>query len=458
MTPETSRFLQGPFAPVTAEVTVFDLPVTGTLPAELNGCYLRNGPNPMGLDGPGQHWFVGAGMVHGVRLRAGRAEWYRNRWVRSRDVARALGESWPQGPVHADMDFAANTHIIRHAGRTLATVEAGALPYELDADLGTRGPSDFGGKLPGGFAAHTKVDPRTGELHAIAYFWAWDYVQHIIISADGDVVRTTNIPVPDGPMIHDFALTERYVVIFDLPVTFSMAAAGAGVTLPYTWNPDHRARVGLLSRDGSSSEVRWLEAEPCWIFHTLNAYDDEGGAVVVDVVQYEGAYDVSLLSGNGPVTLDRWTIDPAAGKVARRRLDDRLQEFPRVDERLLTRPHRYGYSAVIGEVSRATVSLSGDFADQAFANALLKHDLAKDSVEAHDFGRDATAGEAVFVPASPTSAEDDGYVMAFVHAPDRGATDLVILAAQDFTGDPVARIHLPARIPLGFHGSWLPDS
>jgi carotenoid cleavage dioxygenase-like enzyme len=456
MTLENSRFLQGPFAPVTAEVTAFDLSVTGTLPPELNGCYLRNGPNPMGLDGPGQHWFVGAGMVHGVRLRDGRAEWYRNRWVRSRQVAETLGESWRPGPVHAGSDFAANTHIIRHAGRTLATVEAGALPYELDAELGTQGPYDFGGKLPGGFAAHTKLDPQTGELHAIAYFWGWDYVQHIIISADGDVVRTTNIPVPDGPMIHDFALTEKYVVIFDLPVTFSMTAAASGAALPYTWNPNHQARVGLLSRDGSSSEVRWLEAEPCWIFHTLNAYDD-GSAVVVDVVQYEGAYDVSLLTGRGPVTLDRWTIDPAAGKVLRRRLDDRLQEFPRIDERLLSRPHRYGYSAVIGEVSRATVSLTGDFADQAFANALLKHDLLRDSVEAHEFGPDATAGEAVFIPASPTAAEDDGYVMAFVHAPDRGAADLVILAAQDFGGEPVARIHLPARIPLGFHGSWLPD-
>jgi carotenoid cleavage dioxygenase-like enzyme len=454
--PEKSRFLQGSFAPVTDEVTAFDLPVTGTIPAELSGRYLRNGPNPLGLDDPGYHWFIGAGMVHGVRLRDGRAEWYRNRWVRSRRVAEALGESWAQGPVHAGSDFAANTHIIRHAGRTLATVEAGALPYQLDADLDTLGPYDFGGKLPGGFAAHTKVDPLTGELHAIAYFWGWDYIQHIVVTPDGHVIAADNIPVPDGPMIHDFALTEKYVVLFDLPVTFSMDAAAAGVQLPYTWNANHQARVGLLSRDGSSPEVRWFEAEPCWIFHMLNAYDD-GSTVVVDVVQYAGAYDVSLLSGDGPLTLDRWTIDLAAGKVLRRRLDDRPQEFPRVDERLLSRPHRYGYSAAIGEVNRAVISMNGDFGDQAFGNALLKRDLARDSVEAHEFGPDATAGEAVFVAASPMAAEDEGYVMSFVHDPDRGAADLVILAAQDFSGEPVARIHLPARIPLGFHGSWIPD-
>ena len=110
--PADNRFLEGSFAPVTEEITAFDLPVTGRLPAELSGRYLRNGPNPLGLDDPNYHWFLGAGMVHGVRLRDGRAEWYRNRWVRSKAVAAARGEQWPGGPVHENMDFAANTHII----------------------------------------------------------------------------------------------------------------------------------------------------------------------------------------------------------------------------------------------------------------------------------------------------------------------------------------------------------
>ena len=201
-------------------------------------------------------------MVHGVRLRDGRAEWYRNRWVRSRQVAAALGEKWPGGPVHDDSDFAANTHIIRHAGRVLATVEAGPLPYQLTDELETVGPCDFGGKLPGGYAAHTKLDRRTGELHAIAYYWAWDYVQHVVIDAAGQVIRTANIPVPDGPMMHDFALTGRYVVLFDLPVTFSMDAVSAGRRLPYTWNAAHQARVGLLPRSGPATSVRWFEVEP----------------------------------------------------------------------------------------------------------------------------------------------------------------------------------------------------
>jgi len=452
-----NRFLEGSFAPVTEEVTAFDLPVTGQVPAGLSGHYLRNGPNPLGLDDPHYHWFLGAGMVHGVRLRDGKAEWYRNRWVRSKAVAAAHSQQWPGGPVHENMDFAANTHIIAHGGRTLATVEAGPLPYEMSDELDTIGPCDFSGTLPGGFAAHTKLDHATGELHAIAYFWAWDHVQHVVVDAGGKVTRTTDIPVADGPMMHDFALTSKYVVLLDLPVTFSLNAVTAGKELPYVWNPAHQARVGLLPRDGSTA-VRWIEIEPCWVFHCLNAYDDDSGRIVVDLCQYNQSFDVSTLwAAHGPVTLDRWTIDPAAGTVAQQRLDDRGQEFPRVDDRIISRPHRYGYSAVIGEVTRA-ITATGDFGDDAFTNALLRHDLARGTVEVHEFGRDATVGEAVFAPAAPDSAEDDGYLMAFVHNPDRGAADLVILAAQDFTSEPVARIHLPARIPLGFHGSWIPSS
>ena len=176
-------------------------------------------------------------------------------------------------------------------------------------------------------------------------------------------------------MMHDFALTATYVVLLDLPVTFSLDAVSAGLKLPYTWNPAHQARVGLLPRDNPSAGVRWFEVDPCWVFHTLNAYDDDG-RVVADLVRYDNAYDVSTLSGHGPLTLDRWIIDPAAGKVTQQRLDDRPQEFPRVDDRAISQPHRYGYSAVIGAVGRATVSPGGDFADDAFTNALLKHDLA----------------------------------------------------------------------------------
>jgi len=168
-----NRYLEGNYAPVSVEVTETALPVTGSLPDWLDGRYLRNGPNPMSADPATYHWFTGDGMVHGLRVRGGQAEWYRNRWVRNETVAAALGEKWPGGPVHGGFDFAANTNVIGHAGRTFAIVEAGSRPYELTDELDTIGVCDFDGTLPGGYTAHPKRDPRTGELHAVSYFFGW---------------------------------------------------------------------------------------------------------------------------------------------------------------------------------------------------------------------------------------------------------------------------------------------
>ncbi|MEV4113656.1 carotenoid oxygenase family protein [Nonomuraea sp. NPDC049695] len=446
----------GGFTPVTEEITAFDLEVTGRIPAELNGRYLRNGPNPLSLDDPSaSHLFLGEGMVHGVRLRDGRAEWYRNRWVRGGRVAERLGEPPRPGPVHEGMDFAANTHVIGLAGRTFALVEAGALPYELSYELDTIGRCDFDGGLPGGYAAHTHLDPVSGELHALAYFFGWDHHQHIVINPEGTVTQVRNIPIADAPMLHDFALTERYVVIYDLPVTFSMAHAERGVRLPYAWNDAHGARLGLMSRE--SGDVRWVDVDPCWVFHTLNAYDD-GDEVVVDVVRYPKRFVDARLDQGGLPTLDRWRIDPVAGKVRETRLDDRSQEFPRMDERRTGRPYRYGYTAAavdLDDVLRRTDTELEDLPDEAFDNTLIKHDLERGTAQSRQFGRGAYVGEPVFVASG--EAEDDGYVLAFVNNEARGAADLVILSAQDFTGEPVATVHLPARVPLGFHGSWIAD-
>jgi carotenoid cleavage dioxygenase len=154
--------------------------------------------------------------------------------VRSAEVAQAMGEPVRSGPVHADMDFAANTNVIGHAGRTFAIVEAGARPYELTYDLDTIGPTDFGGTLPGGYTAHPKRDPATGELHALSYYWGWgNLVQYTVVDPAGRVRKTVDVEVGGPVSVHDMSLTERYVVIYDLPVMFSMEDAMSGVRFPY---------------------------------------------------------------------------------------------------------------------------------------------------------------------------------------------------------------------------------
>jgi carotenoid cleavage dioxygenase len=440
----TNPYLLGNYAPVHEERTLLDLPVTGHLPVELDGRYLRNGPNPVTPPEPSTyHWFGGDGMVHGIRLRDGRADWYRNRFVRSAAVAAALGEQWHPGPVHADMDFAPNTNVIVHAGRTLALVEAGARPYELTGELETVGPTDLGGTLPGGYTAHPKRDPVSGELHAISYFWGWgNRVQYSVVGADGRVRKTVDVEVGGPISVHDMSLTERYAVIYDLPVVFDMDAAMGGAGFPYRWDPDYRARVGLLARDAEDgTAVEWFDVEPCYVFHPLNAYDD-GDQVVLDVVRHPRMFATHLLGPDeGKPTLDRWTVDVGAGKLREERLDDRGQEFPRVDERVVARRHRFGYTVGGGD---------------GYPGALLKHDLDQGTTEAREMG-DVIPGEAVFVPRAAGAGEDDGWLLTLAYDPARDASDLVVLDARDVRGEPHAVVHLPCRVPFGFHGNWVPE-
>jgi carotenoid cleavage dioxygenase len=444
MTTIGNRYLEGNYAPVSDEVTVSSLPVTGSLPEVLSGRYLRNGPNPLGTPEPSAyHWFTGTGMVHGIRIRDGRAEWYRNRFVRSAEVADALGEPVHPGPVHADMDFGPNTNVIGHAGRTFATVEAGPRPYELTYELDTIGPCDFGGTLPGGYTAHPKRDPASGELHAISYFWGWgNKVQYTVIDTGGLVRKVVDIDVGGPVSVHDMSITERFAVIYDLPVVFDMDMVLSGATFPYRWEPDYRARIGLLGRDGGAEGVSWFDVEPCYVFHPMNAYDD-GDRVVLDVVRHPRSFDTHRLGPDeGPPTLDRWTVDLVAGKVIEERIDDLGQEFPRVDERVVGRRHRYGYVGAFLE-------------DQ---DALVKHDLDRRTREVRPLRSGGGASEAVFVPAGEDAAEDDGWVLSLVYDADRDTSDLLVLNATDFTGEPQAVVHLPQRVPFGFHGNWVPDN
>jgi carotenoid cleavage dioxygenase len=441
-------YLKGNFAPVHEEVVAYDLPVTGSLPVELAGRYLRNGPNPIGpIDLRTHHWFVGTGMVHGVRLRDGKAEWYRNRYVRGDEVAAAQGLPPLPGLRHPMFGGASpNTNVIGHAGATWAIVESGGLPVQLDDELESIRYVDFDGAWPGSFSAHPKRDPVTGELHLVGYYWEWDHVKYVVVRADGSIRKVVEVPVPGRIMVHDVGITDSSILFFDLPVTFQLEALGEGYPFPYRWDPDYHSRVGVLPRDGDAGDVRWADVEPCYVFHPLNAYDLPDGRIVVDVARHPQMFATDF---NGPdegaPTLDRWTIDPSAGKVLEERLDDRGQEFPRVDERLVGKPHRYGYCASF-EAAPIT------------HGALVKHDFELGTTTTHAYGDGQASGEGVFIPRSDDAAEDDGWVMSLVYDAATDRSDLVILDAQNFAGEPVATVHLPRRVPYGFHGNWIPDA
>ena len=420
-------YLTGAMAPVTEEVTAFDLAVTGTLPAELDGRYLRNGPNPKDPDPASYHWFTGEGMVHGVRLRDGRAEWYRNRWT--------------MGP---GADFAPNTNVVGIGGRTFAIVEAGNPPVELGDELEPLAVNRFDDTLAGAYTAHPKVDPVTGLSHAVTYWWPEESVHYVVVGPDARVVHDAEIPVGDRPMVHDTAITETRVLVFDLPVTFDLDRATAGERLPYVWRPDRPARVGVLPLLGAPDDVVWCEAPHCYVFHPLNAYDLPDGRIVVDVVRWPKTFDVDDRRGPGELRtrLVRWTVDPATGSVTEDELSDRSQEFPRIHEGLVGRQHRFGYAATwaIGDV----------------AGGILKHDLVGGTSESWDPGATRSTGEAVFVPRAGATGEDEGWLLTYVYDAATESSDLVVLAADDLAAGPVASVHLPQRVPAGFHGNWVP--
>ncbi len=443
-------YLAGAFAPVSKEITVDDLNVTGTLPAELEGRWLRNGPNPIGeVDRASHHWFVGSAMVHGVRLRDGRAEWYRNRWVRSAESAAHLGEDPPTGPVFGTHLSAPNTNVGGFAGTTWALVEAGGMPCELTYELDTKYRNDFFGTLPAGYTAHPKFDPATGELHAVCYAYPdnADFVQYVVIGPDGRVKGTTEIAVPDMPMVHDMSLTENYAVIYDLPITVDIELAMQS-QFPFRWNPDHAARVGLMPRGGTSDQIIWCDAPMKYVFHPLNAYEDTNDDVIIDLCTYERTFSSDLKGpfGDLPPTLDRWTINPTSRKVSEQRIDDRAHEFPRHNPKVGLRQHRYGYTMLVGEDNDPTTGMT------------CKTDFVTGTTSLHDYGPGRTGAEPIFVPRADGVDEDDGWLMTVVYDAGRDTSDLVLVDARDMSAPPVATVQLPQRVPMGFHGNWVPDS
>ncbi len=448
MEERANPYLSGIHEPMDAELTLEDLAVTGTIPPELDGRYVRIGPNPGSPPNPAAyHWFTGDGMVHGVRLQGGNALWYRNRWIRSKVLEASAGMAAAPGPRNGDRDTV-NTNVLGHAGATWALVEAGGYPVRIDENLETVAYDPFGGTLKGSLSAHPHLDPETGEMHAICYEATdQNVIRHVVIDAGGKVVREEPITVEHGPSIHDCMITKNYVIILDLPVTFSMQRLIKGFSFPYAWNPNHKARVGLLPRRGKNDDVIWCDVAPCYVFHPCNGFEDADGRVILDVCAHESMFAESTQGPDSTsVPFERWTIDPGAKTVARKVLDRDSQEFPRPNEVLIGKPYRYAYTVALA---------NGGDASFLSQTRLFKQDLESGARQVHDFGTGRIPGEFVFVAKTGAVAEDDGWLIGYVVDVNTQTTDLAILDAARFEAPPVALVHVPHRIPPGFHGNWI---
>jgi carotenoid cleavage dioxygenase-like enzyme len=457
--------LSGNYLPVEREMDVTNLKViSGRIPRDLSGAYMRNGPNPRFKPIYYAYPMDGDGMVHAVYFDNGQAR-YRNRFVRTsgflteqragRAIYGSLTHPVPIDPklIGPDGDpgpikDGAFISVLSHGGHLLALDEATTC-YELTMDLDTIGEWKAGTDKPIDLGAHNRRHPKTGTLFTLAYSLRAPTVKFHEIDASGNVAKTFSIALAAPTMIHDFILTERHIVLLACPAIFDLQAAQSGKPL-LQWRPDLGTRIGLIALDGSSTE--WLDADPFFVFHFGNGFE-RSGHIIIDYVRHD-RLNLGYATANRKVpTLHRMNIDLASRKIADAEIANMVVEFPRVNDALNALPTRFVYLPTLTNTLQLANPPSATF------NTMLKVNTETGDIVSHDFGN-RVAGEATFVPrkANRSRSEDDGYLAIFAFDPVNRTSDLVLLDAAHIDAEPVAVIRMPQRVPQGLHGAWIPKA
>ncbi|MFM0592739.1 carotenoid oxygenase family protein [Paraburkholderia dilworthii] len=436
----------GATAPVVDEVDLIDLPVAGTLPPELNGVLMRNGPNPLSGRFAGNDvlsWWPEAAMLHAISFQQGRALRYCNRWARTK--------RWAQARDFADvspvLDTNPNVNVLVHGGEILALAEGGA-PLAITAGLATLGAARCHPGLMQGMTAHPKVDPRTGELMTFRAGWEKPWLRYGVTDAHGNTTVEMEIELPSRSpsMMHDMAITATRSILFDLNVAYDFSMLSRGYRMPLRWHDDRQARIGVMPRHGGA--MRWFDVTPCLIQHVVNAYDVGATTVVLDVVRYP---EFLRVSPGGAGFLDnplgvlwRYVIDLDRGTVVETPLDEAGIELPRINETRTGQPYRFLYA-----VEQPT---------NTDMRGVVRYDLEHGSQQRYAVPEGDQNSEPVFVPRPGATNEDDGWLLVCVYRQASDTSDVVILDGRQIDGDPIATVRLPRRIPAGFHGAWLPGN
>ncbi|MBP6852527.1 MAG: carotenoid oxygenase family protein [Rhodoferax sp.] len=457
--------LTGVYAPVLHELDLKDLElVKGSIPTDLNGVYLRAGPNARYAPNGRYHPFDGDGMVHAAHFDNGHLT-YRNRWVHTEgwvEEAQA-GQSTHygiretlKGRPDKRLKDTANTDLVGHRGRALALWYMSGDAYEIDPiTLETLGKSTAISTSGGKISAHAKVDEITEELMFFDYGNDAPYMHYGVVGADGALKHYVPIDLPGPRLPHDMAVTEHYSVLHDLPLFHDHDAMALG-RHKIQFHPELSSRFGVIARLGAADSIRWFSFTPCYLYHVVNAWE-EGDWVVMVGCRYMPALDAQ-----GNIDAQRtakdvaelvmharlwvWKMNMTTGETDEHVLNPHLNaEFPSYNGRLTGRKTRFGY--LVDHSETVTLQWSG----------IRKFDLdtGADLGAWSDDPQHSWYSEPWFAEADAPQAEDHGYVVVFQWNAALQRQTLDIFDARDIARGPVAQVALPQRLPAGFHACWI---
>lgn len=464
--PGEHPYLTGAWSPNFTEFTASDLEVVGQIPADIDGIYIRNTENPL-HDAIGvYHPFDGDGMLHAMSFKDGEVE-YRNRFIRTKgfEAEQEAGKSLWGGitmsaskykrdgwGAHGYLKDSSSTDVVVHAGEVLTTFWQCGEGYRLDPyTLEQLGTEDW---VPeGGISAHPKVDERTGELMFFNYTKEAPYQHYGVVDKHNKLVHYTPIPLPGPRLPHDMAFSENYSILIDLPMFWNEELL-ANDTHHVQYHPDMKTRFAILPRYGTADDVRWFEAEPTYVLHWANAFEDGDELVLYGYYQEDpsppplpgmpkpaGSLMAGIDMNSFKSKLYCWRFNLKTRETREHRVDDRNLEFGMFNQQYAGRKSRYNYS-VWGKPGWFLFS------------GLVKHDLETGESWSLPFGEERYGSEAPFVPRINATDEDDGYLVSFITDMKADRSECVLIDAKDIEAGPVCRIFLPERISSGTHATW----
>ncbi|XP_073150555.1 9-cis-epoxycarotenoid dioxygenase NCED1, chloroplastic-like [Henckelia pumila] len=468
--------IAGNFSPVPEQPVKRKLPVTGKIPDSIQGVYVRNGANPLFEPLAGHHLFDGDGMIHSVKISDGTASYAcrfteTQRLIQERDLGRpvfpkAIGELHGHSGIARLMLFyarglfklvdhkqgtgVANAGLVYFNNRLLAMSEDD-LPYNVrvdgDGDLKTVGRYGFNGQLKSPMIAHPKIDPVSGELFALSYdVIQKPYLKYFWFSRNGEKSEDVEIPISEPTMMHDFAITENFVVIPDQQVVFKLSEMIRGGS-PVAYDKKKVSRFGVLDKYAkSSSGIKWVEVPDCFCFHLWNAWEEPETDEIVVIGSCMTPPDSIFNECEEGLksVLSEIRLNLKTGKSTRKPIlshEDQVNlEAGMVNRNRLGRKTQFAYLAI----AEPWPKVSG----------FAKVDLFTGQIKKFIYGDDKYGGEPLFLPAGPDpKSEDDGYILTFVHDEKAWKSELQIINA--ITMKLEASVKLPSRVPYGFHGTFI---